>query len=183
MCASRACLEFASLSVFSALLCSVSSSGANKGIGYHIVDQLARGDPNLLVLLCSRDASRGAAAVSQLGLPNVTAVTLDVTSTSSIEHVAGEVQAKYGGIDLLCNNAGVIERGGDTTGSAEAVDHTLAVNYRAVLAMCERFAPIINKNGRSARPEALDRREKWSREQRISRSVSTLPPACFPPAS
>ena len=41
-------------------------TGANKGIGYHIVRGLCRALPDARVLLCSRDLARGEEAVAKL---------------------------------------------------------------------------------------------------------------------
>jgi NAD(P)-dependent dehydrogenase (short-subunit alcohol dehydrogenase family) len=135
------CIEFACWSAHSF------SAGTLAGI-LQVVRQLAQSDPNLTVLLGSRDAARGAAAVKELNLTNVQPLTIDVTSAGSIEKAVNEVKTKYGGLDLLCNNAGIFLRGKDTSGEATAVDETFATNYYAVLHSCAVFAPLLRKNAR-----------------------------------
>jgi carbonyl reductase 1 len=125
-------------------------TGGNKGIGYEIVRQLATADPHCLVLLGSRDNVRGESAVSKLGLPNVTQISIDVTSHSSIQAAAVLFKEKHShGLDLLVNNAGVyFKNGRDSSGKIEDIDATLSVNYYGVRDTCNLFWPLLNKNAR-----------------------------------
>lgn len=77
-------------------------TGANKGIGYEIVRQLA--EKGLTVALTARDKSRGQAAVNALkaeGLNNVWLHQLDVESPESVQTLAKWLKSKFGGIDIL----------------------------------------------------------------------------------
>src|SRR5271168_3535876 len=82
-------------------------TGANKGIGFETVRQLAKAGVH--VILTARDAAKGAAAVQKLkgeGL-DVEALTLDVTNPASIAAAVAAVSSKHGRLDILVNNAGV----------------------------------------------------------------------------
>lgn len=76
-------------------------TGANRGIGFEIVHQLA--SHGLTVILTSRDAEVGeeAAKVLQEGGLNVVFHQLDIVDPSSIEDFTKWVQENYGGIDIL----------------------------------------------------------------------------------
>ena len=83
-------------------------SGANRGIGFEICRQLAQ--QGLHVVLTSRDAAKGRSACGKLaaqGLP-VEFHQLDVTDALSMATLAAFVQEKFGGADVLVNNAGVL---------------------------------------------------------------------------
>jgi short chain dehydrogenase len=83
-------------------------TGANKGIGLHIARQLAQ--RGLLVLVGSREAERGRAAVAELvgeGL-DVRLLDLDVTETASVAAAAKQVGADPGRLEVLVNNVGII---------------------------------------------------------------------------
>ena len=85
-------------------------TGANKGLGLETSRQLASPPYNYHVLMASRDASRGEAATSFLhsqGL-SVEHILLDVTDDESIVEAASFVNEKYGHIDVLVNNAGIL---------------------------------------------------------------------------
>ena len=84
-------------------------TGSNKGIGLAIVRSLCKkfdGD----VVLTSRDEGRGNEAVAELkekeGL-NPVYHQLDITSRDSIEGLVTFIRHKYGGLDILINNAAI----------------------------------------------------------------------------
>lgn len=84
-------------------------TGANKGIGYAIVHQLA--EHGICVILTARDEERGMAATKALneqGFHNVVFHQLDVHDENSIHTLANWVKQKYGKLDILVNNAAVI---------------------------------------------------------------------------
>jgi NAD(P)-dependent dehydrogenase (short-subunit alcohol dehydrogenase family) len=77
-------------------------TGANKGVGYEIVRQLA--EQGLTVVLTARDSSRGQAALDTLkkdGLETVWFHELDVQSSESVKALGTWVKSKFGGIDIL----------------------------------------------------------------------------------
>ncbi|CAI0548012.1 unnamed protein product, partial [Linum tenue] len=76
-------------------------TGANRGIGFEIVRQLA--GHGVTVILTSREASAGIEASSvlqELGL-SVAFHQLDVLDDSSIKEFCEWVKEQYGGIDIL----------------------------------------------------------------------------------
>ncbi|KAK3016556.1 hypothetical protein RJ639_005817 [Escallonia herrerae] len=82
-------------------------TGANKGIGYALVKRLAR--LGLTVILTARDRERGLKAVESLGDLglHVHFFCLDVSDPASIKGFASWFQEKFGGLDILVNNAAV----------------------------------------------------------------------------
>ncbi|GJN02237.1 hypothetical protein PR202_ga19568 [Eleusine coracana subsp. coracana] len=84
-------------------------TGGNKGIGLEVCKQL--GYNGLKVILTARDEERGSAAVEMLhesGLPSVQFHRLDVSDPSSAARLAEFIKEKFGRLDILINNAGVI---------------------------------------------------------------------------
>src|SRR5580698_6160334 len=82
-------------------------TGANKGIGREISRQLAA--KGVLVGMGARDRERGERAVEDLraeSLP-VEFIQIDVTSQSSVDDAAAEVERRHGRLDILVNNAGI----------------------------------------------------------------------------
>lgn len=82
-------------------------TGANKGIGFETVKQLAAS--GVTVLLTARNEKRGTEAMSVLhglGLSNVLYHQLDVQDPQSIEDLANFIQTQFGRLDILVNNAG-----------------------------------------------------------------------------
>jgi NAD(P)-dependent dehydrogenase (short-subunit alcohol dehydrogenase family) len=83
-------------------------TGANRGIGFEICNQLAR--RGVRVVLTGRDPAKGKAAcksLSDAGLP-VVFHRLDVTSLRSVSALAAFVARTLGRADILVNNAGVM---------------------------------------------------------------------------
>ncbi|HEX6449715.1 MAG TPA: SDR family NAD(P)-dependent oxidoreductase [Trebonia sp.] len=85
-------------------------TGANTGLGFETAQVLAA--HGATVVLAVRDTEKGKAAAARIvdTAPgaNVTVQPLDLTSLDSIRAAAGELRARYPGIDLLINNAGVM---------------------------------------------------------------------------
>ena len=91
-------------------------TGANKGIGFAIAEQL--GALGYTVAVGARDDARRAAAVERLTDQGITAfgVALDVTSDAEVTQAAATIAKITGRLDVLINNAGV---GGSTENGAQ----------------------------------------------------------------
>lgn len=82
-------------------------TGANKGMGFEVVRQLAKQGNK--VLLGARDEAKGQEAILKLkaeGL-EVDFIKLDMDNEESIKSAAQFVSEKYGKLDILINNAGI----------------------------------------------------------------------------
>ena len=124
-------------------------TGANRGIGFEICRQLAR--RGLAVVLTSRSAAKGRAAVKALrgdGL-EVDYHLLDVTSPASIKAIAAYLAERYGRIDVLVNNAGVLlDPRGSRVLDAKSKNFrdTLETNFFGPLQLCQSLVPLMKKN-------------------------------------
>jgi NAD(P)-dependent dehydrogenase (short-subunit alcohol dehydrogenase family) len=84
-------------------------TGANSGIGLEAARVLAK--RGALVVLAGRDPGRTAAAAEQVrAAPGAQAETaeLDLASLESVRKAADDITARFGRLDLLINNAGVM---------------------------------------------------------------------------
>jgi NAD(P)-dependent dehydrogenase (short-subunit alcohol dehydrogenase family) len=81
-------------------------TGGARGIGLAICRSLL--DAGMTVVVADQDQDALDAALAQLGDPaQASAVTLDVRSGEAWRATVDEVWERFGGIDVLCNNAGM----------------------------------------------------------------------------
>ncbi|MCE0483009.1 MAG: SDR family NAD(P)-dependent oxidoreductase [Methylacidiphilales bacterium] len=97
-------------------------TGANKGIGLEICRQLARFGHH--VILSARSAQRGEAAVKELagdGL-KVDFLLLDTSDETSIQNAARELKQRLKALNVLINNAAILDTWQGTILKATAAD-------------------------------------------------------------
>ncbi|KAL0932332.1 carbonyl reductase [Colletotrichum truncatum] len=143
-------------------------TGANKGIGYAIVRQLALQYPksslnngSLLIYLTARDKSRGEQALASIqndadlkkakalsahgGLTDIKYHQLDISDSKSIENLASFLKKEHPeGVDFVINNAGIAMQGFDSN----VVKNTLGCNYYGTLEATRAWIPILKADGR-----------------------------------
>ncbi|MBO9534128.1 MAG: SDR family NAD(P)-dependent oxidoreductase [Solirubrobacteraceae bacterium] len=112
-------------------------TGANKGIGHETARQLV--DLGHTVYVGARDAARGRAAADELG---ARFVQLDVTDDASVGAAVGHIDAAEGRLDLLINNAGVLE----TALDAAAAERSFAVNAVGIVRVTEAALPLLQRS-------------------------------------
>ncbi|SDZ30468.1 short chain dehydrogenase [Amycolatopsis xylanica] len=119
-------------------------TGANQGIGYALVAELAaRWSPDDLVLLTGRDAGRVAEAAASIhGVARVEGRVLDVTDAAAIDSLAREL----GEVDVVVSNA-TARMSPERTQAGQA-DEVIAVSNGATHAMLRSFAPALRPGGR-----------------------------------
>ena len=123
-------------------------TGANRGLGREICRQLAaRGHE---VLLGSRDPERGRVAAADIAAAGGAchAVTLDVTDAAQIAEIAADVDQRYGRLDVLVNNAAILnDLGVDPTATDEAVlRQNLDVNFVGPFMLTAALAPPLRRS-------------------------------------
>ena len=124
-------------------------TGANKGIGFETARQL--GKQQITVLLGARDTAKAEAAATKLrseGL-EVHPLQLDVTDTVSIHRAAEKVATKFGRLDILINNAGVMIDDDTKKVSEQTLNiwrTTFDTNFFGVVATTQSFLPLLRKS-------------------------------------
>lgn len=128
-------------------------SGANRGIGFEIVRQLAR--LGVLPVIGAREPAEGAKAAETLkseGL-DVPVVALDVDIDGSAAAAVAEVKRLYGRLDILVNNAAVlIDAPGGFKASlfdltADTLFRTLQTNLLGPIRLIQAAAPLMREQG------------------------------------
>jgi NAD(P)-dependent dehydrogenase (short-subunit alcohol dehydrogenase family) len=114
----------------------VAITGGARGIGEATAKALAGLGAKLAVGdLDSELASTSARAYGGIGLP------LDVTSQESFSAFLDKVEAEYGRIDALVNNAGIMVIGTTLATPLEGQLKQLDINLRGVIIGCHTMAP------------------------------------------
>ncbi|KAG9348793.1 hypothetical protein JZ751_029110 [Albula glossodonta] len=124
-------------------------TGSNKGIGFAVVRALCKQFPGD-VYLSARDVGRGTAAIESLKTEGLNPLfhQLDITDPASVRCARDFFKEKYGGLDVLINNAGIAFKMADTTAFGIQAEVTLKTNFFATRDMCNEFLPIIKAGGR-----------------------------------
>nr|XP_033806232.1 carbonyl reductase [NADPH] 1-like [Geotrypetes seraphini]XP_033806234.1 carbonyl reductase [NADPH] 1-like [Geotrypetes seraphini] len=124
-------------------------TGSNKGIGLAIVRALCKQFTGN-VYLTARDPKLGEAAVKELKGEGLTAFfhQLDITDLQSIRRLRDFLEQKYGGLDVLINNAGIAFKDADPTPFDVQAEVTLKTNFSATRDVCNELLPLMKPHGR-----------------------------------
>ena len=116
-------------------------SGGGSGIGRGIVLALAGEGMRVVVADVESDAAEAVAAEITAAGGEAIAETVDVTDVAAVEALADRCDERYGGVDVLCNNAGVV---GHTPIGPESLDSwrwIIDVNLFGVVHAINTFVP------------------------------------------
>lgn len=128
-------------------------TGANKGIGREIAAQLAA--LGHTVVIASRNAEAGGRAAAELreAGEDAVAVVLDVTDPASAAAAAATVEARFGRLDALINNAGIshlpgagLEGQQPATADIEEVRTIFEANFFGVINVTTAFLPLLRRS-------------------------------------
>jgi NAD(P)-dependent dehydrogenase (short-subunit alcohol dehydrogenase family) len=123
-------------------------TGANKGIGFEVGRQLGRA--GFLVLLGARNQKLGDAAAAKLREEGseARAMLLDLSNTETITKAAERIASEYGHLDVLVNNAAIVDPADGPPGKADssAVRRTFETNFFATLEVTQAMLPLIRKS-------------------------------------
>ncbi|XP_020248837.1 carbonyl reductase [NADPH] 1-like [Asparagus officinalis] len=126
-------------------------TGSSRGIGFEIARQLA--GHGLFVVIAARDADRCRRAAEEIrgeGARNVDWHRLDIEDFGSVEDFVKWVVDKFGGVDVLVNNAGVNYNIGSNN-SVELAEKVMAINYFGTKRMIETMIPVMKPSPYGAR--------------------------------
>jgi NAD(P)-dependent dehydrogenase (short-subunit alcohol dehydrogenase family) len=127
-------------------------TGANKGIGFEVVRDLAR--KGFHVFLGARDTEAGEAAAEKLrkegeeDYGEITVLKIDISKPDSIRRAAEEFSRKSDRLDTLVNNAGILldDDKDVLTATPEIFETTLRTNTLGALLVSQAFVPLLKKS-------------------------------------
>jgi NAD(P)-dependent dehydrogenase (short-subunit alcohol dehydrogenase family) len=124
-------------------------TGANRGIGRETAREL--GELGFVVLLGTRDVTKGEAAAADLVAAGIdaTAIHFDALRPETFDAVYEFVAERFGRLDLLVNNA-AIHPGAPAHNTATSIGSDLLrdifeTNFIAVVALTQRLLPLLER--------------------------------------
>lgn len=125
-------------------------TGANKGIGFGIVQRLCSHPFDGDVILAARDETRGQEAVKRLNELGLKPIfhQLDIDDNQSINNLKDFLVNHYQGLDVLVNNAAIAYSYDSTAPVKEQAENTLKTNFFSTRDVCQKLFPILRSHSR-----------------------------------
>jgi NAD(P)-dependent dehydrogenase (short-subunit alcohol dehydrogenase family) len=119
-------------------------TGAASGIGRALADACADEGMNVVLADVEADSLRAARDEIERAGGNAIGVVTDVTQPDALRELADRTLEVYGGVHLLCNNAGVFAAGGPVWETPLSdFDWQFAVNVMGIVHGLRTFVPIL----------------------------------------
>ncbi|WP_176037708.1 L-iditol 2-dehydrogenase [Brucella tritici] len=123
-------------------------TGAARGIGLGFAEAYVR--EGAKVIIADINIERAEEAASSIG-PSAKAVKLDVTDLNQIDKVVAEIDAEYGGIDILVNNAAIFDMAPINELTEDSYERVLGINLKGPLFMMKAVSNVMIKRGRGGK--------------------------------
>jgi len=122
-------------------------TGATRGIGKGIARVFAGAGARVLIV--GRDAEAAKATVAELSATGaeVSHVLADVSVREDCQRIAAAAAERYGGIDVLCANAGIFPATPLAEMTDENIDEVLGTNLRGTILSVQACLPALAASG------------------------------------
>ena len=147
-------------------------TGASRGIGKAVALALAR--EGAYLALVARNVERLNEAANEVRGLGATAevFTADVSDESHVLRLETEVAARFGGLHILVNNAGMNIRKPATEFTLDEWNRVIATNLTSVFLMCRSFVPHVQRTGHGRIVNVASMMARISMPQRCAYSAS-----------
>jgi NAD(P)-dependent dehydrogenase (short-subunit alcohol dehydrogenase family) len=116
-------------------------TGAGSGIGFALADAFAKEGMSVVLADVQSDALDAAAAtIGSLGVPVLARLT-DVRKVEEVDALAAATVERFGGVHVVCNNAGVAGGGDPWMGPLAGWEWVMGVNFWGVVHGVRAFLP------------------------------------------
>jgi NAD(P)-dependent dehydrogenase (short-subunit alcohol dehydrogenase family) len=126
-------------------------TGGNRGIGFETAKAL--GAQGIGLIIGCRDLAKGQSAVEELqGMGfKAEAIVYDANDEKSLDYIYNHIDKKYGELDILINNAGMITeeligKNSSSFVSQSVLQQTFHTNLFAVVALTQKLLPLLMKS-------------------------------------
>ena len=122
-------------------------TGANKGIGFEVARQLAASGYTVLLGARNKPLGEEAAATLKREGCDVRYLPIDLDDPATIATAAKEIDADFGHLDVLVNNAGTVGQGDGLPSSSnlDAIERAFRVNFLGSVAVTQAMLPLLRK--------------------------------------
>lgn len=123
-------------------------TGGARGIGLGFAEAFVTEGAKVIIADINIERARTAAA--GIG-PAATAKALDVTKVEEIEKLVAEVDAEFGGIDILVNNAAIFDMAPINAITEESYERVFDINLKGPLFMMKAVSNVMIQRGRGGK--------------------------------
>lgn len=120
-------------------------TGGGAGIGRATAEAFAKAGAQVAIV----EIDAGRAADARAALPDAMVVHGDVTDAATVTELARQVEARFGGLDVLVNNVGdflMLAKPFETL-TDEEIERLYATNLRHVFSVSKAMIPLLKRNG------------------------------------
>lgn len=125
-------------------------TGAGSGIGYAIATLFAKQGAKVAALDVRLESAAATVSVIEKEGGVAAAFECDVSKKASVDSAFDAVDARFGGLHVLVNNAGVAHVGSVETTSEEDFDRIYSVNVKGVFLCTQRGVKSLQRSGGGA---------------------------------
>jgi len=127
-------------------------TGGAQGLGRAIAERLAADGMEIVIGDVQQDVAQGTAAELNAAGSQAVALHLNVADEHSVAEAYSEIERRFGRLDVLVNNAGVVgleqgRRASVEDTSLATWEHTLRVNLTGAFLMCRGAVPLMRRGG------------------------------------
>ena len=126
-------------------------TGAAQGFGRGIAEELYR--EGAAVVIADMNLPLAETVAAGLG-ERAAAIAVNVADEESVAHMAAQTVERFGGLDLLLANAGVVRSGPLASFEKKDMDFVTSINYTGLF-LCCKYAAIIMQAQHEAAPEKM----------------------------
>lgn len=126
-------------------------TGAAQGFGKGIAEELYKEGASIVIADMNEPLAKQVAV--EMG-ERAVAIAVNVSDEESVAHMVAQTVEKFGGLDLMLSNAGVVRSGPLAQVEKKDFDFVTSVNYTGFF-LCAKYAAIIMEAEHEADPEAM----------------------------
>ncbi|RMD62483.1 MAG: 3-oxoacyl-ACP reductase FabG [Alphaproteobacteria bacterium] len=127
---------------------SVIVTGASKGIGKGIARVFAKHGANVMIVARGEEAAAGTVEEIKAGGGSAAYCLADVSQWDDVQRMVARTEEAFGGLDILCSNAGIFPQAKILDMAPEDWDTVLDTNLKSTFLSVKAAVPAMRKRGK-----------------------------------